>query len=265
MSAIAFTSPFEFLPGDSAKGLLLVADHARRALPDHYGTLGIPATELERHIAYDIGVEAVTRILAAKLHVPAILCGFSRLLIDPNRGLDDPTLVRQLYDGTIIPGNYPLSAAERQTRIDCYYLPYHRALASAAKEVEDATGQAPVLISIHSFTPFLLGRWRPWEVGVLWDRDDRAAGPLIEMLRAQGDLTVGDNEPYDGSYPGDTMHTHATMRGFPYALIEIRQDLIADEAGAAAWAEKLAPMLEAINARPDMHRTMHFGSRNDEP
>ncbi len=263
MNAFAFTSPFELIPGDPARGLVLVADHAKRALPETYGALGLPVSEFERHIAYDIGVEAVTRALAERLGVPAILGGFSRLLIDPNRGINDPTLIRQLYDGTIIPGNYPLTAEERKNRIDRFYLPFHNAVAKTVSGVEDAIGQAPLIIAIHSFTPSLLGRRRPWEVGVLWDIDSRAAAPLIEALRADGELTVGDNEPYDGAYPGDTMHRHATTRGFPYALIEIRQDLIAGEAGATAWAERLAPMLEAINARPDMHEVRHFGSRTD--
>ncbi len=183
MNAFTFTSPFELIPGDPARGLVLVADHAKRALPETYGALGLPASEFERHIAYDIGVEAVSRALAEKLGVPAVLGGFSRLLIDPNRGINDPTLIRQLYDGTIIPGNYPLTAEERKNRIDRFYLPFHNAVADMVNGVEAATGQAPLIIAVHSFTPSLLGRRRPWEVGVLWDIDNRAAGPLIEALR----------------------------------------------------------------------------------
>ncbi|WP_295809247.1 N-formylglutamate amidohydrolase [uncultured Nitratireductor sp.] len=264
MNAFAFTSPSELIPGDPANGLVLIADHARRALPEPYGALGLPAAELERHIAYDIGVEDVTRALAERLGATAVLCGFSRLLIDPNRGISDPTLIRQLYDGTIIPGNYPLSPEERQSRIERFYLPYHKAVAETVATVENAHGRAPLIVSMHSFTPFLLGRKRPWEVGIPWDNDPRAVTPLIEALQAGGDLTVGDNEPYDGAYPGDTMHRHATTRGFAHALIEIRQDLIADRAGAAVWAARLAPILEAINARSDMHEVKHFGSRTDQ-
>ncbi|MCC5780079.1 N-formylglutamate amidohydrolase [Nitratireductor sp. B36] len=263
MNALTFTSPFELIPGDPARGIVLVADHAKRALPETYGALGLPTSEFERHIAYDIGVEMVTRTLSARLGVPAVLGGFSRLLIDPNRGINDPTLIRQLYDGTIIPGNYPLPPEERQKRIDHFYRPFHHAVDEAVRGVGEAIGGAPLIIAIHSFTPSLLGRKRPWEVGVLWDIDSRAAGPLIEMLRADGNLTVGDNEPYDGAYPGDTMHQHATMKGFPYALIELRQDLIAGQDGAIAWSETLAPMVEAINTRPDIHKVMHFGSRTD--
>ncbi|MDV6225920.1 N-formylglutamate amidohydrolase [Nitratireductor aquimarinus] len=267
MTASTYTSPFEIIRGDSAPGesmgLVLVADHAKRDLPERYDALGLPESEFERHIAYDIGVEAVTRALARITGAPAVLCGFSRLLIDPNRGINDPTLIRQLYDGTIIPGNYPLSPEERRDRLERYYLPYHDAVAKTVEQAAEALQAAPLIISMHSFTPFMKGRKRPWEVGLLWDRDDRATIPLMEALKAGGDLTVGDNEPYDGAYPGDTMHRHATERGFAHALIEIRQDLIGDEAGANAWAERLAPLLLEINARPEMHEVKHFGSRSD--
>src|SRR5438128_3212795 len=118
-------APFDIVEGDRKKGVVLLADHARRDVPDEYGSLGLPAAEFERHIAYDIGVETVTRELAAALDAPAVLAGFSRLLIDPNRGEDDPTLIRQLYDGTIVPGNYPMAAEEREKRLDRLYRPYH--------------------------------------------------------------------------------------------------------------------------------------------
>ena len=254
-------APFELIEGDVARGVLLVADHARRDLPQDYGTLGLPAAEFERHIAYDIGVEAVTRELAALLAAPAVLAGFSRLLIDPNRGEDDPTLIRQLYDGTIIGGNYPLSVAERQRRLDLFYRPYHDAVAAGSAAVATAAERAPFLFSVHSFTPSMQGISRPWHVGVLWDRDDRVARPLIEALAADGALVVGDNEPYDGALRGDTMFRHAIVNGFPHALIEIRQDLIATQETARGWARRLAPIVEAINGRPDIHRIQRFGSR----
>src|SRR5690606_27171929 len=128
-------SPFDLVAGDASRGILLVCDHARRDLPQDYGTLGLPEAELERHIAYDIGVEVVTRELAALLDAPAVLANFSRLLIDPNRGEDDPTLIRQLYDGAIITGNYPLSEMERQRRLDLFYRPYHDAVSAATASV----------------------------------------------------------------------------------------------------------------------------------
>lgn len=265
MTALSYKAAFERIPGDSAKGMVLIADHAMRALPETYGRLGLPEREFDRHIAYDIGVADVTRQLAHLTGVPAVLCGFSRLLIDPNRSENDPTLIRQLYDGTIIGGNYPLGEEERNRRLELYYRPYHAAVSALIEETATASGAAPLIVSVHSFTPVMQDRHRPWHVGLLWDRDDRATRFLLDTLSRDPTLTVGDNEPYDGALPGDTMHRHGTMNGYAHTLIEIRQDLIADRVGANSWAERLAPMLDALNTRPDMHETKHYGSRTDAP
>ncbi|TPM29307.1 N-formylglutamate amidohydrolase [Mesorhizobium sp. B2-3-4] len=254
-------APFDIVEGDRKRGIVLLADHARRDLPEEYGSLGLPSAEFDRHIAYDIGVEAVTRELAALLDAPAVLANFSRLLIDPNRGEDDPTLIRQLYDGTIIPGNYPLAREERETRLDRFYRPYHDAVGAMIASVAQASGKAPFIFSVHSFTPVMQGRQRPWHVGILWDRDDRVARPLIDRLAADGSLVVGDNEPYDGALRGDTMFKHAIVNGYAHALIEIRQDLIADQEGILAWAGRLAPIVDAIDRRADIHEVRQFGSR----
>ncbi len=261
MPRSAVFAPFEIVDGDRGLGLVLVADHARRDLPQEYGDLGLPATEFDRHIAYDIGVEAVTRRLAALTGAPAVYAGFSRLLIDPNRGEDDPTLIRQLYDGTVIEANYPMQKEERQRRLDRYYRPYHDAVGAMIASVAAASGKAPFIFSVHSFTPVMQGIARPWHAGVLWDRDDRVARPLMEMLARDPAIVVGDNEPYDGALRGDTMYRHAIVNGFAHALIEIRQDLIADESGAEAWARRLAPIVEDINRRPDIHQVKQYGSR----
>lgn len=253
--------PYLLIEGDYSAGLILLADHARNALPTSYGTLGLAPGEFERHIAYDIGVEPVTRHIAEKLGVPAILCGFSRLLIDPNRGEDDPTLIRQLYDGAIIAGNYPLDEAERERRLDRWYRPYHQTVASAIDSVANASGKAPLIISIHSFTPHMQGYERPWHASLLWDHDDRAMRLLYDALAADGELTIGDNEPYDGALKGDTLYRHATRLGYPHVLIEIRQDLIAHKDGQAEWVDRLAPALDDINARSDIHQMQFFGSR----
>ena len=254
-------APFDLVEGDRKRGIVLVADHARRDLPEEYGSLGLPAAEFERHIAYDIGVETVTRELAAALDVPAVIANFSRLLIDPNRGEDDPTLIRQLYDGTVVPGNYPMAPAERERRLDGFFRPYHDAVGAMIASVAQASGKAPFIFSVHSFTPVMQGIARPWHVGILWDLDDRVARPLIDMLGEDKNLVVGDNEPYDGALRGDTMFKHAIVNGFAHALIEIRQDLIADSKGALAWAERLAPIVDAIDRRPDIHDVKMFGSR----
>ncbi|MBZ9806405.1 N-formylglutamate amidohydrolase [Mesorhizobium sp. BR1-1-9] len=254
-------APFDVVEGDRKRGVVLLADHARRDLPEDYGSLGLPAAAFDRHIAYDIGVEAVTRELAALLDVPAVLANFSRLLIDPNRGEDDPTLIRQLYDGTVVTGNYPLAPEERERRLDRFYRPYHDAVGAMIASVAQASGKAPFIFSVHSFTPVMQGRQRPWHVGVLWDRDDRVARPLIDMLAADKNLVVGDNEPYDGALRGDTMFRHAIVNGYAHALIEIRQDLIATGGDALSWAERLAPIVDAIDRRPDIHKVKMFGSR----
>ena len=261
MTRQSLFAPFEVVDGDRTKGIVLVADHARRDLPDEYGDLGLPATEFDRHIAYDIGVEGVTRHLAALTGAPAVFATFSRLLIDPNRGEDDPTLIRQLYDGTVVPGNYPMAPEERERRLDLFHRPYHDAVGSMIASVAEATGRAPFIFSVHSFTPVMQGHVRPWHVGVLWDLDDRVARPLIDMLAGDTRLVVGDNEPYDGALRGDTMYRHAIVNGYAHALIEIRQDLIADDAGQREWAERLAPIVDAINRRPDIHEVRQFGSR----
>jgi predicted N-formylglutamate amidohydrolase len=254
-------APFDIVEGDRKRGIVLLADHARRDLPEDYSSLGLPAAEFDRHIAYDIGVETVTRELAALLGVPAVLANFSRLLIDPNRGEDDPTLIRQLYDGTIVPDNYPIAPEERERRLDRFYRPYHDAVAAMIASVAKASAAAPLIFSVHSFTPVMQGFVRPWHVGILWDRDDRVARPLIDMLAAEKDLVVGDNEPYDGALRGDTMFKHAIVNGFAHALIEIRQDLVVDRKDAAAWAERLAPIVDAINRHPDIHEVKQFDSR----
>ena len=254
-------APFELIEGRRERGLVLLADHARHALPEEYGDLGLPAAEFDRHIAYDIGVEMVTRALAARLEAPALLAGFSRLLIDPNRGEDDPTLIRQLYDGTVVPANYPMSPEERERRLDRYYRPYHDAVGAMIASVAAASGSSPFIFSVHSFTPVMQGFVRPWHAGVLWDLDDRVARPLIEALSADPLLTVGDNEPYDGALRGDTMYRHAIVNGFAHALLEIRQDLVADESNAEDWAKRLAPIVDAINRRSDIHEVRQYGSR----
>src|SRR5882672_4450553 len=166
-------APFVIVDGDRKRGIVLLGDHARRELPQEYGSLGLPAKEFDRHIAYDIGVETVTRELAAILGVPAVLANYSRLLIDPNRGEDDPTLIRQLYDGTIVPGNYHIDPEERERRLDRFYRPYHDAAGAMIASVAHASAQAPFIFSVHSFTPVMQGIERPWHVGILWDLDDR--------------------------------------------------------------------------------------------
>ncbi len=240
--AAAADQAFTVLNADGASNVVLVCDHASNAIPEAYGTLGLPADALRRHIAYDIGAAELTAALSARLDAPAVLAGTSRLLIDANRGADDPTLIMALSDGDIIPGNHRVGAQERAFRVATYFEPYHAAIDGVLARVL-ARGETPMLISMHSFTPMWRGVPRPWHCGVLWNIDDRVARPLLGALRAQGDLVVGDNEPYSGELEGDCMDRHGTKRGLPHVLIEIRQDLIGDATGVAQWCERLARAL----------------------
>jgi predicted N-formylglutamate amidohydrolase len=256
-------SPVERIEGALDAGVLVICDHASNGLPAEYGDLGLAPASLRRHIAYDIGAAWLARRLARSLGAPAVLSTFSRLLIDPNRGADDPTLVMRLSDGAIVPGNARIDDAEIVRRRESYWSPYRNAVDETAQAM-CAAGQAPAIVSIHSFTPFWRGVARPWKVGVLWDLDPRLPAPLLAALAAEEDLApveVGDNEPYDGALAGDTIDDIATARGLTNALIEVRQDLIATEEGANAWADRLARVLEPILLRPEIHRQMDFGSR----
>jgi predicted N-formylglutamate amidohydrolase len=254
-----FRAPFEVLAGSRDRRLLILCDHASNAVPAEYGSLGLAEAEFERHIAYDIGAAGVTRGLAESLGANAVLSGFSRLLIDPNRGPDDPTLVMRLSDGSLIPANARIGAEEVERRLETYYTPYHAAITGVIDEMLDV-GEVPVIVSIHSFTPSWKGVPRRWQAALLWDKDPRLAGPMIAELRSEG-LIVGDNEPYDGALENDTMYRHGTLRGLPHALIEVRQDLISSEEGQAEWAARLARVLTSILRDPALARVEHFGSR----
>lgn len=258
-------APVERIEGALDAGVIVICDHASNGLPAAYGDLGLTRQSLQRHIAYDIGAAWLTRRLAHLLGAPAILSTFSRLLIDPNRGADDPTLVMRLSDGAIVPGNSGVDADEVERRRERYWRPYRDAVAEAV-DAMGATGHAPVVVSIHSFTPNWRGAARPWKVGILWDLDPRLPAPLLQALAAESDLApaqeaIGDNEPYDGALEGDTIDDIATARGLANALIEVRQDLIATEQAASAWAERLARLLKPILVRPELHIRADFGSR----
>ena len=223
---------------------LVTCDHASNRVPDWVagGDLGIAAEDMARHIAYDIGAAGLAERLAAMLDSPAILSDFSRLVIDPNRGEDDPTLVMRLYDGTIIPANRHIDAAGIAERVARLYRPYHDAYADLAARRPDT-----VIVAVHSFTPCLKGRNpRPWQVGILHSHlDERLSRALIRRLEQEGDLCVGDNEPYNGHLPGDAIDRHALAPGRLNTLIEVRNDLIASPQAQQIWADRLARVLVA--------------------
>lgn len=242
--------PLEIVGEDRPSHYLVVCDHATNIVPPSVGggSLGLPAVDMARHIAYDIGAEGVARALAERLHAPLILSRFSRLVIDPNRAEDDPTLVMKLYDGSVIPGNRHADATEVARRMDAFWRPYHGALGQLIARRGD-----PVIISIHSFTPQLAGRPpRPWHVGILSSGDRRLADPLLVRLASDRTLCVGDNQPYSGHLPGDTMDRHAVRTGRPHALIELRNDLIGGAREQQAWADRLAPALDDALAAADL-------------
>lgn len=244
--AAAHEDSFEIVSGRADAGVIVLCDHACNAFPPGYGTLGLPADQLERHIAYDIGAAGVTRRIAATLGIPAILTRYSRLLIDPNRGADDPTLIMRLSDGAVVPGNRKITEEDRERRVRLYYEPYHRAV-DGIIDACIAAGAPPLLLSMHSFTESWKATPRPWHIGILWDNlDGRFAQPMLDLLYAEQDLIVGDNEPYTGTLVGDCMWQHGQQRGLASALVEIRQDLIRDAEGQAAWADRLCRIVAKI-------------------
>lgn len=221
---------------------LVICDHASNNVPESIagGDLGIAPADMQRHIAYDPGAAGVSLALAEQLNAPAILSDFSRLVIDPNRGEDDPTLLMKLYDGTIIPANRHADEAEINRRADLCYRPYHEAVAKAVARQDDT-----ILISVHSYTRQLRGRPpRPWEVGILHAGDDRLSRPLLKLLADEG-LCVGENVPYGGSLQGDTIYRHAILASRQNTLIEIRNDLIETAQQQKDWADRFARLLPA--------------------
>jgi predicted N-formylglutamate amidohydrolase len=255
--------PYRSVAGDAATGLLILCDHAENSLPEAYGLLGLRQEDLHRHIAYDMGAAGVTERLAEILGAPALLSQFSRLLIDPNRGLDDPTLIMQISDGLIVPGNVGLDESEIASRIARYYEPYHGAIERAV-ETGLAAGKPPVIVSMHSFTQAWKGVPRPWSVGVLWDKDPRLALPLLAALREIPGIKVGDNQPYSGQLKGDTLYHHGTSRGLAHVLIEVRQDLILSAEGQDEWAGLLAQMLHKVMSEESaLHAIELHGSHTD--
>lgn len=238
--------PAYHIYGENRPGRWVVTcDHASNRVPDWVagGDLGIAPEDMARHIAWDVGAAGLARALGEALDSPVICSDFSRLVIDPNRGEDDPTLLMKLYDGTIIPANRHAGAEDLRQRLDRLYHPYHAALAGLAARRDDT-----VILAIHSFTPCLKGRApRPWHVGILYSHlDERLSLPLIARLRAEPDLCVGDNEPYAGHLPGDAIDRHALQTGRLNTLVEIRNDLIVSADAQSIWAQRLALILSDV-------------------
>ena len=227
--------------GTGRKGPWLVAcDHASNHVPMavNNSSLGLTKDDMGRHIAYDLGAKGLSQSLGNLLDAPVLCSNFSRLVIDPNRGEDDPTLLMKLYDGTIILGNHKSDTAELNKRIRNYYRPYHQAYSKLATKKR-------AILAVHSFTPQLRGHPpRPWEVGVLFGQDRRLADAVIAGLRLKENLIIGVNEPYAGHLPGDSIDQHAQSNNKLNVLIEVRNDLIKTISEQNAWARFLAPILQ---------------------
>ncbi len=233
--------------------VLLVCDHASNSIPPEFSQLGMSDELLATHIGWDIGAAEVSKALALALQVPVVQASNSRLVVDCNRRLDDPTAFPQFSDGVAVPGNQNLSDAQRRVRADSFYWPYHHAIRDQIRGLE-ALAPAPAIIAVHSFTPEMEGVQRPWHIGALWDKDSRIAKPFMQLLRARGDVVVGDNEPYSGRHPADfTLDHHAEAEGLPHLGIEVRQELIEDVAGVRFWTDILLEALRPVLASHDLY------------
>ncbi len=251
-------APFERVNWTGAAPIFLTCDHASHAVPAALDGLGIDRAALTNHIGWDIGAAKVTRRLAELLDAPAVLAGYSRLIVDCNRPPEATDRIPAVSDGVAVPANRGLDEAAVAARVEAFFTPYH-AVIREGLEAKLAAGMVPALIAIHSFTPALNGVRRPWHVGVCWEHDPRLPQPLLAALRAELGIVVGDNEPYAIVGPTDyTMPEHGAKRGLPHALIEIRNDLIRDQTGVEAWAERLAGALTTALADPAIHRIQHY-------
>lgn len=245
--------PFEVVNANGRAPFLLVCDHASRRIPSTLRQLGVADWVLDRHVACDIGARALTLALSERFNAPAVLANYSRLVVDLNRQLHDSSAFIKVSDGIAIPGNIELSEGERTERIRTFFDPYHDAVDAELRRFLDRD-HVPALVSIHTCTPVFNRVVRRWHVGVMWDKDGRIARPLLENLEATPDVCVGDNEPYSGAHPNDyTVDHHAEKNGFPCVGIEVRQDLVDSQEGAAHWGGILGNALEPVLANPSLY------------
>jgi predicted N-formylglutamate amidohydrolase len=237
-------SPVEVVRADAPGPFVILCDHAGRRLPRALGSLGLSSDELQQHIAWDIGAAAVARHLSVALDAPLFLQRYSRLVIDCNRPLSAPDSIPAKSGGIDIPGNARVTRAEAEERARAIFAPYHRTIESAL-----AQRSGYLLVTMHSFTPELYGVRRPFHAGVLYERDTRLAASLVQLLRQEPGLVVGDNEPYAASVATDyAIIEYGERRGAPYVELEVRQDLVSDEPGQRLWAERFARLLRIASA-----------------
>jgi predicted N-formylglutamate amidohydrolase len=235
---------------------LIVCDHASRAFPRGMRRLGLPELPSWQHIAWDIGAAELARGLSHALDAPAVLAGYSRLVVDCNRRPDDPEAFRSASDGWEIPGNQGLTELDRRLRLASLFEPYHAAI-TAQLDGFRSRGILPLVIAIHTFTPRMEGQDRPWHVGVLWHRDEPNARRLLAGLRAIEGLVVGDNQPYSGGTPSDfTIHHHAEQGSLPHVCLEVRQDEVGSPEGLERWIRLLGRLLGELVTDPAARRPL---------
>ena len=246
--------PFVVLHEHGTAPALVICDHASRAFPRGMKRLGLPELPSWQHIAWDIGAGELARGISNVLDAPAVLTGYSRLVVDCNRRPEDPEAFRTESDGWAIPGNQGLTEFERRVRLACLFDPYHEAIEAMLAGFR-ARGVVPLVISVHTFTPEMAGFARPWHVGVLWDKDEPSARRLIDGLRAVEGLVVGDNEPYSGKHPCDySIDHHAEESGLPHLCIEVRQDQLESPAGTERWVRLLGRLIGELARDPEIRR-----------
>lgn len=251
--------PFEILNREGETPLLLICDHSSHRVPACLNKMGLSADELTLHIGYDIGVRNITQIISDRLKAPAVMCNYSRLVIDCNRQPGDPSSIPQICDGIAIPANQGLSEEEEVERSEAVFWPYHHAIIETGAHLW-RKGTPPALLSIHSFTPVLMSRSeeRPWHISILWKEDPRLALPLIQILNRQDGIVIGDNVPYSGWEDAYSIDLHGAAPGLPYCAIEIRQDLISDKAGQEKWANILSSALLEIFEDRSIFQVKHY-------
>jgi predicted N-formylglutamate amidohydrolase len=252
--------PVTILNEHGTAKLLLVGDHVSNRIPRVLDKLGLDDAVLQQHVAYDIGTRKLISHLSQHLDAPALLAGYSRLVIDLNRSLEDPSVIPEVSDNIPVPGNRDLSRQDRALRVHCFYTPYRVAIDTRLHRYRER-GIIPAFISIHSFTPQLADqRRRPWHIGMMWDKDPRIPVPLMARLRDHpAHINVGNNEPYSGKHAADyTIDHHAETVGLPHVSIETRQDLVDTEQGAEDWANILDESLRDILADPGLYRLWEY-------
>lgn len=248
---------FEVLNPEGTAPLLFVCDHASDRVPERLENLGLRKTDLSRHIAIDIGAAAVTRGLSDRLNAPAVLCAYSRLVIDCNRHPGDPTSIPAVSDNTPIPGNCDLSEIDMEARAEAIFWPYHKAIGDVLAHMWRRQPQvAPVIVAMHSFTPCMSngGGPRPWHIGLLYNRDLRLFEAMKDVLGREAGLVIGDNQPYSGREIAYTTERHAAASGLAHVGIELRQDLITEPGGQDVWVARLAAVFDDLLGQPDLHR-----------